>query len=523
MRGMKKHKVYIFVIYLLFFLSLQYSSMSIACEYELAGDINYDYEVNLLDFDILVNQWLVSPGIPSADIAEPPDNFVDGKDFAIFAGDWLKTSCLTKINPSTNDGPEKNPLKGWNSGWWEDESRASVGFQYLPWNVVEPQKDVFDWNAVEDILSREGSDQRHLIIRFYCDWRERTDAPDWLFDDVALRQNGTHLATDYDDPDFIAQAIEVIQALADRYDNDPRIFCVELGVIGYWGEWHNYPDNNWWASTSTQQAIIDAYTNAFSRAQLQGRYPWKTLTATTSGIGYHNDYFSPTPHSDEFDDEIFARELWRQGPIGGEEPPPENTYANHYEMYVNGAGMQMVERGHYSTMKPAVFDYTDPEFGEGFMAMHKKMGYNYRLDEIRYTLDVTTSGDITVEVNGTNQGVAPMYMDWDVQIALLQNNNVAQLIPVSVDIRTWMPDETFSINITEPVNVTAGTYDLGLRIIQPGADLTKSRSQLWHLDARNVYIEFANDLPVIGASWNPQRALEGGWTMLNDGGIDITE
>jgi hypothetical protein len=522
MQMMKKRKIYILVVYLLFFLSLQYSSMSMPCEYQLSGDFNNDYEVNLLDFAILANQWLGSPGVPSADIGpDPLDNFVDGMDFAVFAIDWGKIACLTTINPPTNDGPEKNPLKGWNSGWWNDDSRASVGFQYLPWKDIEPQKDVFDWDAVEAILDRPGSSQRHLIIRFYCDWRERTDAPDWLYDDVALRQNGTELATDYDDPDFIAQAIEVIQALANRYDDDPRIFCVELGVIGYWGEWHNYPQNEWWASTSTQQAIIDGYTNAFGRAQLQGRYPWTTVTATTPGIGYHNDYFSPTQHSDDFDDEIFARQLWTQGPIGGEEPPGINI--DYYEMYVNGTGMQMVERGHYSTMQPAAWYYADPEFGDGFMAMHKKMGYNYRLDEIRYTLAVTTSGDMTVEVSGTNQGVAPMYMDWDVQLALLQNNSVVQLIPVDVDIRTWMPDQAFSINTTVPVEVSAGTYDLGLRIMQPGADLAKPRAGLWKLDARNVYIEFANDLPVLGASWDVQRALQGGWTILNSDPIDITQ
>ena len=270
-------------------------------------------------------------------------------------------------------------------------------------------------------------------------------------------------------------------------------------------------------------AIIDAYANAFNRAQFQGRYPWTTLTATTPGIGYHNDYFSATPHSDDFDDEIFARQLWTQGPIGGEEGPAHNNYANHYEIYVNGTGMQMVERGHYSIMKPAVFYYTEPEFGDGFMAMHKKMGYNYRLDEIRYSLTVTTSGDITIEVSGTNQGVAPMYMDWDVQLALLQNNNVAQLIPVDTDIRTWMPDQVFSINTTVPVNVTVGTYDLGLRIIQPGADQAKPRAELWKLDARNVYIEFANDLQVIGASWDVQRALQGAWTILNSDPINIME
>jgi hypothetical protein len=27
-----------------------------------------------------------------------------------------------------NDGPDRNPLKGWNSGWWNDSSASSVGY-----------------------------------------------------------------------------------------------------------------------------------------------------------------------------------------------------------------------------------------------------------------------------------------------------------------------------------------------------------------------------------------------------------
>jgi hypothetical protein len=53
------------------------------------GDLDRDGKVHLSDFVILAAQWLSTPGSPSADIAEPLDNFVDAADLAVFCNNWL--------------------------------------------------------------------------------------------------------------------------------------------------------------------------------------------------------------------------------------------------------------------------------------------------------------------------------------------------------------------------------------------------------------------------------------------------
>jgi hypothetical protein len=59
------------------------------------ADITADCFVNFADFGALANQWLTSPGIPSADIApDPLDDFVDTWDLAVLADEWLQgTPC----------------------------------------------------------------------------------------------------------------------------------------------------------------------------------------------------------------------------------------------------------------------------------------------------------------------------------------------------------------------------------------------------------------------------------------------
>jgi hypothetical protein len=55
------------------------------------ADFSDNCTVDFEDFAILGNQWRQSPGTPSADIApEPPDGFVDWRDLAALADNWLE-------------------------------------------------------------------------------------------------------------------------------------------------------------------------------------------------------------------------------------------------------------------------------------------------------------------------------------------------------------------------------------------------------------------------------------------------
>ncbi len=56
------------------------------------GDLDYDYDVDFVDFAILASQWLQPqpPGVPSADIAQPGgDGIVDMQDLALLMDNWL--------------------------------------------------------------------------------------------------------------------------------------------------------------------------------------------------------------------------------------------------------------------------------------------------------------------------------------------------------------------------------------------------------------------------------------------------
>ena len=419
---------------------------------------------------------------------------------------------LKTIKPGTNEGPATNPLKGWNSGWNSDAPLSTIGFQYISWSRLEPKDDQFDWEEVERVLNRRGSKGKHLVIRFYADWNHRRiDAPDWLYKKgVKLRRRGESMATDYDSPVFIAEAVEAINALAKRYDNDPRLAFVEIGTIGFWGEWHNHPIPEWRPSSKTKTIIRDTYLKAFKNAKLLGRYPTESVLNSTGKIGFHNDNFKPSAGS-SFDDTIEKNNYHLQGPIGGEQGGgiPKKEFD---QMFLTGKGLDMVKTGRYTFMKASTRDYGNTA---NWKKMDKLMGYNYEINTIRYS--DKTKGEVTVEIDGRNKGVAPAYFWWPVQVAVLDNNGKElHRETLKDDIRTWLPGKGFKIRATfDAANVSRGNHQLAIRIIQPRADLNKGKA--WGLDARNVYMEFSNNLKVTKANWGSQNQLQGGWTIM--GGI----
>lgn len=427
-----------------------------------------------------------------------------------------------------NSGPTKNPHKGWNSGWYDTFEEATVGFQYLSWANFEPKDNEFDFAKVESIINQKGSAGKHFVLRLYCDWAPNdvnSNCPSWMYSQAGVKRiqgaGGTYI-TDYNDPNYVNQAVEAIQALARRYDGDPRVHAFQIGVLGYWGEWHTagfsrVGGGGYSISDATANTIVNAYKTSFTKSKLQGRYPWREPLKSTGGIGFHNDYFVPNNgHSDEFDASVSAGGQWLNGPVGGETPPRSDSerLAELRAMHTTPKGASMITTGHYSTMAAGYRVPPGDPYYASSMNLHRMMGYNFQIQSAKFADTLSTGSAMPVELMVSNIGVAPIYYDWTVQFALLNSSDEAvTMSPANFRLTTAKPGDTFALSANlPPTGVTQGSYRLAVRVIQPGADAPKSAP--WKLDARNTYILFANDLPVLDGSWSTNQALKGGWSVL---------
>lgn len=409
------------------------------------------------------------------------------------------------IRPQAALGPLDNPLKGWcpytDAG--EITQPYSMVFQYVPWNRVEPREGEYRFKEWEDEAWNVALAQgKHVIFRVYIDYPKlKSGMPDWLVRQgvrmTPYDEHGGGLAPDYDDPRMIAAMEKFIAALGQRYNNNPRVAFAQLGMLGFWGEWHTWPKEKLYASPETERRVIDAFRKALPDKRLMVRYA-RDYAGRQPWIGFHDDMFPQDTDNGEAWSFLAGLRLsgrtenWKTAVVGGEMVPNQarKWLGKDFELT-----KKMARASHFSWVGPYCptlerKNENDAEFNRRSEELVRMLGYEFRLTEILTQSTVESGGKLSVTLRGVNQGVAPFYYPWPLAISLLDTNNqVVKTFETDIDVRKWQPgDFTESANVR--IDVPSGDYRLAIGIIDP-----------W---TRKPAIRFANDLPIVN-----------GWSILS--------
>jgi hypothetical protein len=118
------------------------------------------------------------------------------------------------------------------------------------------------------------------------------------------------------------------------------------------------------------------------------------------------------------------------------------------------------------------------------------MGYQFAIREIRHPESIAKGDKLTFSLAGENQGVAPFYSRWQVELALLdKKGKLVENLPVDWDVRKWLPGK-FQATAAPPISAKTGSYQLAVGVRDPWSE--------------RPAIGFANELP----------RLEG-WTVVS--------
>ncbi|RYG46574.1 DUF4832 domain-containing protein [bacterium] len=406
------------------------------------------------------------------------------------------------VRPAPAPGPLDNPLKGWCS--YLDagpiDQPYAMAFLYVPWKELEPERGRYAFERWEKkAWSHPGAKGKHIVFRIYADYPSKpSGVPDWLRKEgvkmTRYTEEGGGESPDYNDPRMVEGMERLIAALGKRYNPNPRVAFVQFGLLGFWGEWHTYPRPELFASEATAARVLDAARRAFPDRRVMTRYP-SGYAGRQSWLGFFDDYF-PEDTEGEEDWQFLPRlraskreNAWKTVPFGGEMVPGG---AKRFLGDGFATTMKRVEEGHFSWLgpyTPAIAGLPDPALRARSGSMVRRLGYEYRLDEIRLPREGGKGSAMEVEVRGTNQGVAPFYYAWPVELALSDaQGRIAQRWTVKADIQTWLPGP-FRFASRVRLGVKPGSYRLMLGIRDP-----------W---TGKPAIGFANALP-----------RRGGWTQL---------
>ncbi|WP_347586699.1 DUF4832 domain-containing protein [Acrocarpospora sp. B8E8] len=389
--------------------------------------------------------------------------------------------------------PADNPLKGFMpyAGSYQTFPHSMEWF-YLPLRDVMTGPATFDWTPLERQLNTIARRGHHAAFRFYLDYPAKpTGIPQFLLDQGLVTHpyqdhgnNGVSLAPDYDDPRLVAALDRFITALGRRYDGDTRIGFIQLGLIGFWGEWHTWPydgttrPENWMASEATQAAVLNRFESAFKRTRLLVRYP--SALNKDLHLGYHDDSMAfetlpPTPwHFVQRLIDNGVTEKWRSEPIGGELRPEvqpcifdQPVSCAQYEDYA-----ESVSRSHASfLLNQTPFEGPGLTGDEWFRTVAGARSLGYELTVTEAALPTGPArGHAKIGVRIANRGIAPFYYDWNIELTAIDaTGRIARRWPVPWSITGIQPGAT-PTELTTQLNLhglTKGDYQLTLRVANP--------------------------------------------------------
>jgi hypothetical protein len=384
-----------------------------------------------------------------------------------------------------------NPLKGWVI-WGENYTTppqpTTLFFSYRSWRKLEPVEGRFEFEQWENDVWQPWTQRgMKVIFRVYADYPGRPiGIPPWLIDaGVTLTKYddyGGGWSPDYDHPLFLEKVQRLIAALGERYDNDPRVAFLDVGVLGHWGEWHTYPRTELFASVRVQREIMKGFLTAFPTKKMMLRTPssWSAQLA----FGYRDDCFLTDTDGPE-DWKFFnlfrsarAEDVWKTQPIGGEfcgggEGAKTGTLNQPDEC------LRLIEEGHFSHLGPAGGSIVaeNDAHQRHVDAMLKKMGYRFVIRDATFPLRVESGKPFVFQFTIENVGSAPFYYPWTLQIILRDLPRQETIVKnTEIDVTKWLPGQHgVNLQMIAPPVVEETTFHLGLSIGEPVEDGARIR------------------------------------------------
>ncbi len=330
----------------------------------------------------------------------------------------------------------------------------SLVMNYVALSSVMTGSNTFNWNSFETSLNNIGNAGYQSIVRFYLDYpNSPVGTPQFLinqgvtmssYTDYSNGANYTSKDPNWNDSRVITACQQFVAAFGKAYDGDPRIGFVQVGLYGFWGEWHTYPHDgaddppgyaNWQMNQTNKDAILTAYKNAFVKTQVILRDPAGTTNSQLkSYFGYHDDSFaSQTITSDPnlsyyFWPKMTAASLqnqWIARSMGGElYPGIQSAYWNAWPNTTGQDWTNCVNTTHVSWMVDDwVFNnsLTQTQWNNALKG-HRMLGYQLNASQVLLP-NTTQKTALTVGITLKNLGAAPPPYNWSTSFAVLNSSN----------------------------------------------------------------------------------------------------
>lgn len=377
---------------------------------------------------------------------------------------------VVTVTPEESDAILANPGMGWETFHRtadNDSSRPSwipstVHYARWGWGTLEPEKGQIDYGYLDGVLQETRQSKQKLAFRVMCcsSSPRQPYHPKWL-----AAMGGKTVVTRYgdgpelevpvlDDPVVVAAHLDFIQRLGARYDGHPDIDHVDLGTVGWWGEWHMSQSTNAPMPTAeTQKKIVDAYLAAFRTTPLLMLIGGGEMLkyAVENGTGWRADclgdmggfskawchmrmaYPESLPKAD-------AVEAWKNSPVAWETCWDMRKWVNEGWPLRFIFNYALALHGSVINNKSAPLP-DDPEVRPELERFLRRLGYRLVLKELVHPRLAKAGEDIRLAMKWQNAGSAPCYRPYRLAYRLTDGNGNHRVLVGRATVDKWLPGE----------------------------------------------------------------------------------
>ena len=424
-------------------------------------------------------------------------------------------AAWVQVAPEETDEILANPGMGWETfhRTADDDKNlplwipSTVHYARWGWGTLEPERGRIDYDFLDGVLKESRESGQKLAFRAMCcsTSPRRPYHPKWLVDIggkvvVTQRRDGPAVEVpELDDPIILEAHLDFIKRLGARYDGHPDIAHVDLGSVGWWGEWHMSGSVNATMPTpENQKKIVDAYLAAFQKTPLVMLIGGGEMLkyAVASGAGWRADclgdmggfsrtwchmrmaYPSSLPEANAVD-------VWKTSPVAWETCWDMRKWVNEGWSLRFILNYALALHGSVINNKSAPLPQGE-QVREEVERFLRRLGYRLVLKELRHPKQANPGETFKLAMKWQNTGSAPCYRPYRLAYRLTDSDGDHRAFVGGVTVNKWLPgqiglftEEFFkepadlppgevvdvADSIVLPDNLSPGTYTLSIAVV----------------------------------------------------------
>lgn len=417
-----------------------------------------------------------------------------------------RNELMVTVHPAALSGPISNPGVGvetfhnsWGVSLASDQYPASgVDYYRFYWSDLEPKEGEYAFDTIDRLLALNQAQQpaKMVALRFMTadEPLSGSKIPTWLIN-KGIRgvwtQDGKTFVPDLDDNLYLYYVEKLLNALGQRYDGNPSLSHIDIGMVGSWGEWHNSnfatlePLHQRYSDDELNK-LVDLHFDAFAQTPkvmlISGEN--SLAYAVEKGAGWRADcwgdwhHFSDSwshmvddyPYRLKMAQQTYAlfNQAWQSAPVSLETcgNMAEWLSTQNYTREQVKASLDWAVAQHASTLnlksQPVPNQYRDL-----LDDALSKIGYRLRVDTLEHQAQLSAGSTLMIQTLFVNEGNAPPYHHYYLAYRLINDADESAFLAISDnDVLQWLPGEHSTMSsFTLPKRLPAGHYFVELALV----------------------------------------------------------